>query len=127
MVLFTSGTTGPSKGCVLSHRYAVRQAQLMIEHFELRSDDVLYSPFPLFHLDASVLTVMPALVLGTTAAIGDRFSASGFWNEVRRVGATVFDFMGATLTMLHKRPPALDDADHPVRLAWGVPVPTRTR
>ena len=123
MVLFTSGTTGPSKGCVLSHRYAVRQAQLMIEHFGLRSDDVLYSPFPLFHLDASVMTVMPALVLGTTAAIGGRFSASGFWAEVRRFRATVFDFMGATLTMLHKRPPAPDDKDHPVRLAWGVPVP----
>ena len=123
MVLFTSGTTGPSKGCVLSHRYAVRQAQLMIEHYGLRPDDVLYSPFPLFHLDASVLTVMPALVLGTTAAIGGRFSASGFWTEVRRFGATVFDFMGATLTMLHKRPPAPDDTDHPVRLAWGVPVP----
>ena len=123
MVLFTSGTTGPSKGCVLSHRYAVRQAQLMIEHFGLRPDDVLYSPFPLFHLDASVLTVMPALVLGTTAAIGGRFSASGFWDEVRRFRATVFDFMGATLTMLHKRTPAPDDTDHPVRLAWGVPVP----
>ena len=123
MVLFTSGTTGPSKGCVISHRYAVRQAQLMIEHYGLRPDDVLYSPFPLFHLDASVLTVMPALVLGTTAAIGGRFSASGFWTEVRRFGATVFDFMGATLTMLHKRPPAPDDTDHPVRLAWGVPVP----
>jgi crotonobetaine/carnitine-CoA ligase len=123
MVLFTSGTTGPSKGCVLSHRYAVRQAQLMIEHFGLRPDDVLYSPFPLFHLDASVLTVVPALVLGTTAAIGERFSASGFWDEARRVGATVFDFMGATLTMLHKRPPAPDDTDHAVRLAWGVPVP----
>ena len=102
MVLFTSGTTGPSKGCVLSHRYAVRQAQLMIEHFELRADDVFYSPFPLFHLDASVLTVVPALVLGTTAAIGERFSVSGFWDDIRRFGATVFDFMGATLTMLHK-------------------------
>jgi crotonobetaine/carnitine-CoA ligase len=123
MVIFTSGTTGPSKGCVLSHRYAVRQAQLMIEHFGLRADDVLYCPFPLFHLDATVLTVVPALVLGTTAAIGVRFSASGFWDEVRASGATVFDFMGATLTMLHKRPPAPDDADNPARLGWGVPLP----
>jgi crotonobetaine/carnitine-CoA ligase len=123
MVIFTSGSTGPSKGCVLSHRYAVRHAQLMVQHFELRPEDVLYSPFPLFHLDASILTVVPALVLGTTAAIGERFSASGFWEEVRRFGATVFDFMGATLTMLHKRPPAPDDKDHHVRLAWGVPMP----
>ncbi len=103
MVLFTSGTTGPSKGCVLSHRFAVRQAQLMTEHFEVRDDDVLYCPFPLFHLDATVLTVLPAMLLGTTAAIAERFSVSGFWDDVRRFGATVFDFMGATLTMLHKR------------------------
>jgi len=123
MLLFTSGTTGRSKGCMISHRYAVRQAELLVEHYELRADDVLYCPFPLFHLDALVLTVMPALVLGTTAAIGTRFSVSGFWDEVRAFGATVFDFMGATLTLLHKRPPALDDRDNPVRLAWGVPVP----
>jgi len=123
MVLFTSGTTGPSKGCVLSHRFAVRHAQLMTEHFEVRDDDVLYCPFPLFHLDATVLTVLPAMHLGTTAAIAERFSASGFWDDVRRFGATVFDFMGATLTMLHKRAPTPEDGDNPARLAWGVPVP----
>ena len=60
----------------------------------------------MFHIDATVLTVIPAMLLATTAAIGDRFSASGFWDDVRRVRATVFDFMGATLTMLHKLPPA---------------------
>lgn len=123
MVMFTSGTTGRSKGCVLSHRFAVRQAELMVEHLRLRDDDVLYCPFPLFHLDGSVLTVMPALVLGTTAAIGERFSTSGFWREISQFGATVFDFMGATLTMLLKAPGSPDDAHNPVRLAWGVPVP----
>ena len=123
MVMFTSGTTGRSKGCLLSHRYAIRQAELMVEHLGLREDDVLYCPFPLFHLDASVLTVMPALVMGATAAIGDGFSPSRFWDEVRSFGATVFDFMGATLTMLHKAPPSAADAQNSVRLAWGVPVP----
>lgn len=123
MIMFTSGTTGPSKGCVLSHRYAIRQAELMVQHLQLRDDDVLYCPFPLFHLDATVLTVMPALVLGTTAAISSQFSVSRFWPEIRAFRATVFDFMGATLTMLHKQPPAADDRDNPVRLAWGVPVP----
>jgi len=123
LVLFTSGTTGRSKGCLLSHRFAVRQAELMVDHFGLRSDDVLYCPFPLFHLDASVLTVVPALVLGSTAAIGTRFSAFGFWPEIRRFGATVFDFMGATLSIVYKRPPEPDDRDNPVRLGWGVPLP----
>ena len=123
MVLFTSGTTGPSKGCVLSHRYAVRQAELMIENLKLRSTDVLYCPFPMFHIDATVLTVIPAMLLAAKAVIGDRFSASSFWDEVRAAGATVFDFMGATLTMLHKRPVRADDAENPARLGWGVPVP----
>ena len=123
IVLFTSGTTGLSKGCVLSHRYVLRQAELMSQHLGFVETDVLYSPFPLFHIDATVLTVGPALVLGATAAIGERFSVSGFWPEVRQFGATVFDFMGATLTMLHKVEASLDDADNPVRLAWGVPVP----
>ncbi len=123
MVLFTSGTTGTSKGCVLSHRYVVRQAELMSTHLGFVETDVFYCPFPLFHIDAAVLTVGPALVLGATAAIGERFSVSGFWPEVRRFGATVFDFMGATLTMLHKACASADDADNQVRLAWGVPVP----
>ena len=125
IVLFTSGTTGPSKGCVLSHRYVLRQAELMSRHLGFVETDVLYCPFPLFHIDATVLTVGPALVLGATAAIGERFSVSGFWPEVRQFGATVFDFMGATLTMLHKAAPLLDDTDNPVRLAWGVPVPDK--
>jgi crotonobetaine/carnitine-CoA ligase len=122
-MLFTSGTTGRSKACVLSHRYFLAQAATAIRQLGLRSDDVLYCPFPLFHIDATALTVVPALLLDATAAIGERFSASGFWDEVRATGATVFDFMGATLSILHNAAPRNDDADNPARLAWGVPVP----
>ncbi|WP_234820456.1 AMP-binding protein [Mycolicibacterium goodii] len=122
-LLYTSGTTGRSKACVLSHRYFTSQARIAIRDFGLRDDDVLYCPFPLFHADATALTTVPALLLGATAAIGRRFSASRFWAEVRETGATVFDFMGATLSILAKAEPRPDDADNPVRLAWGVPVP----
>ena len=123
MILFTSGTTGPSKGCVLSHRFLIHQAEIVCEHFRVTPDDTLYSAFPLFHGDAAYYTVLPALLTGARAAIGERFSASRHWDEIRRFGATVFDFMGATLTILWKRPPQPDDADNPVRLAWGVPMP----
>lgn len=122
-MLYTSGTTGRSKACVLSHRYFTSQARIAIRDLGLNSDDVLYCPFPLFHADATALTTVPALLLGATAAIGKRFSASGFWAEVRETGATVFDFMGATLSILAKAEPRPDDSDNPVRLAWGVPVP----
>ncbi len=123
-VLFTSGTTGVSKGCALSHRYLLRQGELHATSLRLRPDDVLYAPFPLFHIDAATLTVVAALVVGATAAIGRRFSASRFWDEARAFEATVFNFLGATLSILWKQPPVDRDRDHRVRLAWGVPMPT---
>ena len=121
--LYTSGTTGKSKPCMLSHEYFLIQARGLIEGCGLRDDDVLYCPFPLFHLDATALTVIPAILLGATAALSVKFSASRFWEEIRSCGATVYDFMGATLALTYKQPPRTNDQDHRVRLAWGVPIP----
>ncbi|MGW0182215.1 AMP-binding protein [Nocardia sp. NPDC003345] len=123
ILLFTSGSTGSPKACVLSNYYVVRQAEIFVEQLRLTADDVLFTPFPLFHADAAIFTVAPALGLGATAALVQRFSASQFWNQIRKYSATVFDFMGATLSMLHKQPIAADDADNPARLGWGVPLP----
>lgn len=121
--LFTSGTTGRSKPCILSHEYFILQAQALIDGCGLQSDDVLYCPFPLFHADATALTTIPAILLGATAAISPRFTASRFWDEIRATQATVYDFMGATLALVYKQPPGPGDRDHKVRLAWGVPIP----
>jgi crotonobetaine/carnitine-CoA ligase len=122
-MLFTSGSTGVPKACVLSHHYLLRQAQLHVTYLRLESTDVLYTPFPLFHIDAATLTVGAALVAGATAALSQRFSASRFWDEIRACQATVFNFMGATANILWKQPPRPADRDHDVRLAWGVPMP----
>jgi acyl-CoA synthetase (AMP-forming)/AMP-acid ligase II/enoyl-CoA hydratase/carnithine racemase len=121
--LYTSGTTGRSKPCILSHQYFILQATSLIESFGLRQDDVLYCPFPLFHADATALTVIPAILLGATAALSSRFSVSKFWAEIRDTKATVYDFMGASLALTYKQPPKPHDRDHRVRLAWGVPIP----
>lgn len=122
-LLFTSGTTGVSKACTLSRRYLAVQGAAHASNFALGEDDVLYCPFPLFHIDAATLTVVAALSVGGTAALSPRFSASRFWDEVRACEATVFNFMGATLSILFKQPPSPRDRDHRVRLAWGVPMP----
>lgn len=123
LLLYTSGTTGRSKAAMLSHRFVLAQAHGFIEGLQLRSDDVLYCPYPLFHLDATVMTLAPALLLRGVAAIGERFSVSRYWDEMRALGATVFDFMGATITMLWKQPPSPRDREHRARLGWGVPLP----
>jgi len=124
LLLYTSGTTGRSKAAMISHRFVLAQAQLVIEGLQLRRDDVLYCPYPMFHLDAAVMTIAPALLLRSVAAIGERFSVSRYWDEVRELDATVFDFMGATITMLWKQPPSPRDREHRARLGWGVPLPT---
>jgi carnitine-CoA ligase len=123
VLLYTSGTTGRSKAAMIAHRFVLSQAAGVIRGLGLRGDDVLYCPYPMYHLDAAVMTLAPALLLGGVAAIGERFSVSRYWEEVRAFGATVFDFMGATLTMLWKAPPTPRDREHRARLGWGVPLP----
>lgn len=123
MLLFTSGSTGPSKACCIPHRYVLRQAEIFCRELAITSEDVLYAPFPLFHADGAIFTVAAALSAGATAALAPRFSVSGYWDDCRSHGATVIDYMGATLTMLFRQPPSPRDRDHQVRLGWGVPAP----
>lgn len=124
LLLYTSGTTGRSKAAMISHRFVLGQAESVIDGLGLTPRDVLYCPYPLFHLDAAVMTVAPALLLRGVAAIGERFSVSGYWAEMKALRGTVFDFMGATLTLLWKQPPSEKDRDHDARLGWGVPLPS---
>ena len=126
-ILCTSGTTGPSKAVALSHRWFTKICETTERTWGFHGGDVFYCPFPLYHIDALAITVAPAIYHATTAAIGVRFSVRGFWDEVRRFEATVFDFMGSTITLLWKREPRPDDRDHPVRLGWGVPLPDFAR
>jgi carnitine-CoA ligase len=123
MIQFTSGSTGVSKPVQLSHGYLVGQARLTARYFDLQESDVVYCPFPLYHWDATIGTVMGSLVTGATAALGERFSVSRFWDDIRAFDATLFDFMGSTLTFLYQRAPDPRDRDHRVRLAWGLPMP----
>jgi crotonobetaine/carnitine-CoA ligase len=123
MIQFTSGSSGVSKAVQLSHGYLEGQGSGFSEVFGLGETDVLYCPFPLYHWDATVGTVITALKSGSTAALARKFSVSGFWDDIHFFGATVFDFMGATLTFIYRLPERPDDADNPVRFAWGVPMP----
>ncbi|HSG78799.1 MAG TPA: AMP-binding protein [Acidimicrobiia bacterium] len=122
-ILFTSGTTGPSKGAVRSHRANFAIAEATITLMDYAPGEVFFTVFPMFHVNAKTNTVIPALILDGRIVMHARFSASSFWDTTREHGVTAFNYMGALLMMLHKQPPRPDDADNPVRKAYGAPAP----
>jgi crotonobetaine/carnitine-CoA ligase len=123
VVLFTSGTTGPSKGALRTHRSNTVLSRTGIELMGYRRGEVLFNAFPLYHANARYNTVLTAMIVDGTAVLRDRFSVTGFWDVCRAEGVTAFNYMGAVLMMLHKQPPRPDDGDNPVRRAFGAPAP----
>jgi crotonobetaine/carnitine-CoA ligase len=87
------------------------------------SDDRLFTTFPLFHNNAKYTSVTAAMECGGSLVLERKFSASGFWDLAREQGITAFNYMGALLMMMYKQPPRDDDADNPVRIAFGAPCP----
>lgn len=123
VILYTSGTTGPPKGAMLSHGANLALTRQTRRLMGYGPDDVLYTAFPLFHVNARYTTVTAALEAGARCVLEQRFSAGGFWDTCRAKGVTAFNYMGALLMMLWKQPARPDDADHPVRRGFGAPCP----
>ncbi len=122
-IMYTAGTTGPSKGAVLTQNYLVRSAAQVFDMRDGRSDDVCYSPLPLFHLNSMLLSVLGPMTKGATGALDTWFSASAFWDRVRHFRATQISILGSMIVMLWQRPESPDDADNPARVMLAVPVP----
>ncbi len=122
-VMYTSGTTGPSKGVMHSNRSALWNAAGWIDVLELTDADVAYSMFPLFHVTARSAVVTSAFWAGGQVHLGPAFSPARFWDDVRAAGATCFCYMGIVVHLLHAQPPRPDDADNPVRRAFGAAAP----
>jgi acyl-CoA synthetase (AMP-forming)/AMP-acid ligase II len=116
-VLYTSGTTGAPKGCVLSHATYTAPAQAFVRRIGLRPDDRLLSCLPLFHMAGQSFAVS-ALTAGAGIGIAPKFSASGFWRQVEDFDATVFRHLGEMLTLV-LRDPAPAPSDHRLRLVYG--------
>lgn len=99
MVLYTSGTTGPSKGCMVSHNYICQYTRDLNVIGDMGFDDRLYTSNPLFHLNALGM-ILTATHTGARVIVDRRFSVSNFWNEIRRSGATVVSLLGAMIPLL---------------------------
>jgi len=123
IIMFTSGTTGPSKGSVLPHNYALCMGEICCESTGYDENDRLYNALPLFHGNAQVLSTMPALMSGARMVLAEKFSASRFWDDIKRCGCTEFNYIGGILPVLFKADPKSDDADNTLRIMFGGGAP----
>ena len=122
-ILFTSGTTGVSKGCLLSHRYAVRTAENVIEPFRVTSEDCIYSPYPLSHAGAAYYDVLSTMMTGGRVVLRQRFSLSNFWREANDYGVTWFMMLGSVQQLLWAAPPSQLEKSHRITRCWSTPAP----
>ncbi|HET6788324.1 MAG TPA: long-chain-acyl-CoA synthetase [Aquabacterium sp.] len=118
--IFTSGTSGLPKASVMTH-YRWMRAMAGVGHTTARlgPEDVLYLPLPLYHNNALTISWGAALAGGACLALSRRFSASRFWDEAHRHGATAFCYIGEICRYLLERPPTPQDRSHQVTLALG--------
>ncbi|GAA4684849.1 ATP-dependent acyl-CoA ligase [Pseudonocardia yuanmonensis] len=121
-VLYTSGTTGPSKGVLLSHHQQVAFGHFFAEITGLGPRDVLLNYSPFFHISGKFAT-LGCLLTGARMVLRSRLTIERFWDEAREFGITAFVAIGGVCHMLHGRTPREDDADNPVRVVYAVPAP----
>jgi crotonobetaine/carnitine-CoA ligase len=119
-IIYTSGTTGPSKGVLSSYLHLYTNAGPETWPMVTEDDRFLMNG-PMFHIGGmGILYVMFAR--GASVAFVERFDTARFWDDVRRTGATSCFLLGVMAAFLEKQPPRPDDAQHPMRLVFMVPL-----
>ncbi len=120
LIVFTSGTTAGPKGVLRSHgKLVLMSLGAAYVMTGATRDDVVYCAMPLFHANAQILALGMSLAVPCGLALAPRFSKTGFLADVRRYGATLFNYVGSPLAYLMDTPERPNDADNPVRLAYG--------
>ncbi|MBV8349219.1 MAG: AMP-binding protein, partial [Mycolicibacterium sp.] len=118
--IFTSGTTGMPKASVMTHyRWLRALAGFGALGMRLKSSDTLYCCLPLYHNNALTVAVSSVLSPGATLALGKKFSASRFWDEVIGYEATAFIYIGEFCAYLLNQPEKDTDCKHKVRVIAG--------
>jgi len=122
-ILYTSGTTGPSKGVLMPHAQMHFYSDQTANIHRMTADDVYLVPFPLFHASGRVHGVYPALLTGGSCVLYDRFSARLFAERAAKSGGTITNFLGSMIKLILDQPPSDFDAQSRLRSVQAVPTP----
>jgi acyl-CoA synthetase (AMP-forming)/AMP-acid ligase II len=125
-MLYTSGTTGKPKGCVLSNLYFLAAGRWYAEAgglCTLRGDgERMITPLPIFHMNAMAYSLMAMIGVGGCLTALDRFHPKSWWQSVRQSRATCLHYLGVMPSILMKAEPADADRDHDVRFGFGAGI-----
>ena len=125
-ILYTSGTTGRPKGCILSHYYELASGHWYATRGELAAmregEERLYNVLPLYHVNAAVVSLFAMMVTGGCQIQGERFQPSRWWPEVVDTRATIVHYLGVIVPMLLNQPVSTLERAHSVRFGIGAGV-----
>lgn len=122
-LMLTSGSTGPSKAVMWSHRTALMMATVAHDCLKYGPQDVVFTCLPLFHANALFSSFLSGFMSGARVTVGPRFSASTFWQEVAKQDATKTSLLGTMPGILYRRPMSPHDRAHRPMQAFMVPAP----
>ncbi len=122
-VMFTSGTTGPSKAVLLPNAQVCLLAHQVIVNMRLSADDVYYNAHPLHHIAGKFMGVLAVFTAGGHLMLDRKFDAEAWLATIRRVGATVGIAHGPMIEMIHATAPTSDDRNHQLRRLMCCPLP----
>lgn len=120
-IMYTSGTTGPSKGVLMPHAHCTLYGVGTIGCLELTPADRYYISLPLFHANGLLIQLGATLLAGIPAFVRTRFSASGWLDDICAHGATVTNLLGATASFVLAQPPSPHDGDNTLRAMMNAP------
>lgn len=125
-LLYTSGTTGRPKGCVLANEYFLYAGYWYATVGGLIDvgvdEERLLTPLPVFHMNAMACSTMAMIAVGGGLIVLDRFHPKSWWDSVREARATIVHYLGVMPPMLMGVPKGAQDRDHAVRFGFGAGV-----
>ena len=125
-LLYTSGTTGRPKGCMLSNLYFLTSGRTYCSLGGLvqfrHGQERFYNPLPLYHMNHLALMATAAMLTANALVLTERFSPARWWPEVSATGATVIHYLGVVAPMLLNQPPGPADRAHNVRFGVGAGI-----